>query len=109
MWLISKPLVSMKTHNVRAGELPETIAAQYRMSVAELNNLNGIGGRRRITTGQTLMVPNRDDLQPVLADGARHVVQQTGTVAAVHLDHRVGVGGEVVHHHPGRHRHGGCH
>ena len=63
-----KPLVSMKTHRVNAGERPETIAAKYSISVAELNNLNGIGGRRHITTGQTLMVPNRDDLHPVLAD-----------------------------------------
>ena len=63
-----KPLVSMKTHRVNAGERPETIAAKYSISVAELNYLNGIGGRRRITTGQNLMVPNRDDLHPVLAD-----------------------------------------
>ncbi len=63
-----KPLVSMKTHSVRAGERPESIAAQYGISVNELNNLNGIGGRRRIATGQTLVVPNRTDLQPVLAD-----------------------------------------
>lgn len=61
-----KPLVSMKTHNVRAGELPETIAAQYNISVAELNQLNGIGARRRITTGQTLIVPNHTDLHPAL-------------------------------------------
>ena len=63
-----KPLVSMKTHTVRAGERADAIAARYSMSVAELNNLNGVGGRRQITTGQTLMVANRDDLQPVLAD-----------------------------------------
>ncbi len=63
-----KPLVSMKTHVVRAGERPNTIAAQYGISIAELNTLNGIGGRRQIVTGQTLMVPNHDDLQPVLAD-----------------------------------------
>lgn len=61
-----KPLVSMKTHNVRAGERPETIAAQYNISVAELNQLNGIGPRRRITTGQTLIVPNHTDLHPAL-------------------------------------------
>lgn len=63
-----KPLVSMKTHHVRAGERPESIAAQYGISVSELNSLNGIGGRRHIATGQTLVVPNRTDLQPVLAD-----------------------------------------
>ncbi len=90
-----KPLVSMKTHTVRAGERPEAIAAQYGISVAELNTLNGIGGRRRIATGQTLMVPNRDDLQPVLAEmpvattllaaatkpaPARHALARTATV-----------------------------
>lgn len=61
-----KPLVSMKTHNVRAGELPATIAAQYNISVAELNQLNGIGPRRRIATGQILIVPNHTDLHPAL-------------------------------------------
>jgi hypothetical protein len=30
--------------------------------------LNGIGPRRRISTGQTLMVPNLTDLQPALQD-----------------------------------------
>ena len=74
-----KPLVSMKTHSVRAGERAETIAALYGLSVAELNNLNGIGGRRRIATGQTLIVPNRNDLQPVLAD----IPMATTLIAAV--------------------------
>jgi membrane-bound lytic murein transglycosylase D len=63
-----KPLVSMKTHTVQAGELPQTIANQYGISIAELNDLNGIGARRRISTGQTLMVPNHTDLQPALED-----------------------------------------
>jgi soluble lytic murein transglycosylase-like protein/LysM repeat protein len=81
-----KPLVSMKTHSVRAGERPDTIAAQYGISVAELNQLNGIGGRRQIATGQTLMVPNHSDLQPALAEmalpvammAARPVYQNAG-------------------------------
>jgi LysM repeat protein len=63
-----RPLVSTKTHVVRAGERPEAIAGLYGITLAELNNLNGIGPRRRIVTGQTLTVPNLDDLQPVLAD-----------------------------------------
>ena len=63
----SKPLVAMKTHAVRAGELPQTIAEQYGLSVDELNNLNNIGARRRIATGQILMVPNTE-LQPTLDD-----------------------------------------
>ena len=63
-----KPLVSMKTHTVQAGDRPEAIAAQYGITVGELNQLNNIGGRRRIATGQTLIVPNRTDLQPELGD-----------------------------------------
>jgi membrane-bound lytic murein transglycosylase D len=63
----NKPLVAMKTHTVRAGELPQAIAEQYGISVDELNNLNNVGARRRIATGQTLMVPNAD-LQPSLDD-----------------------------------------
>lgn len=63
-----KPLVSRKTHTVQAGELPHTIAEKYGISVAELNELNGVGPRRRITTGQTLIVPNLTDLQPALED-----------------------------------------
>ena len=63
----TKPLVAMKTHTVRAGELPHTIAERYGLSVDELNSMNNIGPRRRIATGQTLMVPNAD-LQPALDD-----------------------------------------
>jgi membrane-bound lytic murein transglycosylase D len=63
-----KPLVSLKTHTVQAGELPQTIAEKYGISVAELNEMNGIGPRRRITTGQTLNVPNLTDLHPELED-----------------------------------------
>jgi LysM repeat protein len=63
----SKPLVALKTHTVRAGELPQAIAEQYGISVDELNNLNNVGARRRIATGQILMVPN-NELQPALDD-----------------------------------------
>ena len=45
------------------------------------------------------------DLQPLLADRRGDVVQQARPVAAVHLDHGVGVGGVVVEHHARRHRH----
>jgi membrane-bound lytic murein transglycosylase D len=63
-----KPLVSTKTHTVQAGELPQTIAEKYGIDVATLNGMNGIGPRRRISTGQTLVVPNLTDLQPALED-----------------------------------------
>lgn len=76
-----KPLVSKKTHTVRAGERPETIAEHYGISVAELNEMNNIGPRRRITTGQTLIVPNRSDLQPVLDEMPVAMAQANPPVA----------------------------
>lgn len=63
-----KPVASLKTHTVRAGERPETIAAEYGISVAELNQVNNIGGRRRIATGQTILVPAGGELQPTLSE-----------------------------------------
>ncbi len=42
----------------------------------------------------------RGDLQPLLADRGGDVVQQSGPVAAIDLDDRVGVGGMIVHHDP---------
>jgi len=63
-----KPLASWKTYTVKAGERPETIAAKHNISVAELNQANSIGGRRRIVTGQTILVPAGGELQPVLSE-----------------------------------------
>jgi two-component system heavy metal sensor histidine kinase CusS len=47
----------------------------------------------------------RCDLQPLVADRRRHVVQQAGPVAPVHLDHGVSVRRVVVDHDARRHRH----
>ena len=63
-----KPLASWKTYTVKAGDRPETIAARHRISVAELNQANNVGGRRRIATGQTILVPSLGELQPELAE-----------------------------------------
>jgi LysM repeat protein len=65
-----KPLASWKTYTVKAGERPETLAARYHISVAELNQANNIGGRRHMVTGQTILVPAGGELEPVLADVA---------------------------------------
>jgi membrane-bound lytic murein transglycosylase D len=68
-----KPLATWKTYTVKAGERAETIAARHKISVAELNQANSIGGRRHIATGQTILVPADGELQPVLADVAAPV------------------------------------
>ena len=77
-----KPLASWKTYTVKAGERPETIAKNHRISVAELNKANNIGGRRQITTGQTILVPAVGELQPVLAEVAAPVAVAARRVAA---------------------------
>jgi membrane-bound lytic murein transglycosylase D len=64
-----KPLASWKTYTVKAGERAEAIAKRHNVSVAELNKVNNIGGRRQITTGLTILVPSTD-LQPELAEVA---------------------------------------
>jgi membrane-bound lytic murein transglycosylase D len=63
-----RPLTKWQTHIVRAGERAESIADRYSMTVAELNEANGIGPRRRITTGQALLVPTNGDLNPRLPE-----------------------------------------
>jgi membrane-bound lytic murein transglycosylase D len=63
-----KPVASWKTYTVKAGDRPETIAVTHNISVAELNQANSIGGRRRIATGQTILVPALGELQPVLSE-----------------------------------------
>lgn len=63
-----RPLTKWQTHVVRAGERAETIADRYSMTVTELNEANGIGPRRRITTGQALLVPANGDLNPQLPE-----------------------------------------
>jgi membrane-bound lytic murein transglycosylase D len=63
-----KPLVSWQAHTVKAGERPEKIAASHGMSLAELKELNGISGRRKIATGQPLLVPVKGSAEPYLPD-----------------------------------------
>ncbi|MDQ3185535.1 MAG: transglycosylase SLT domain-containing protein [Pseudomonadota bacterium] len=52
-----KPLVSWQAHQAKIGETAEKISAQYGISVGRLKEINDIQGHRRITPGQTLLVP----------------------------------------------------
>ena len=63
-----KPLVSWQAHTVKPGEKPEKIAAKYGMSVAELNQINGIGGKNKMRTGQPLLVQVTAGVTPNLPD-----------------------------------------
>ena len=63
-----KPLVSWQAHTVKAGEKPEKIAAKYGMSVAELKQVNNIGGKNKFHTGQPLLVQTTAGVAPNLPD-----------------------------------------
>jgi membrane-bound lytic murein transglycosylase D len=63
-----KPLVSWQAHTVKPGERPETIASKHGISVSELKSINGITGRKKITTGQALLVPVKAGAVPNLPD-----------------------------------------
>ncbi len=63
-----KPLVSWQAHTVKAGEKPEKIAAKYGISPAELKQINGINGNKKISTGQSLLVPVTGSADPHLPD-----------------------------------------
>lgn len=64
----SQPLVSWQAHTVKPGEKPEKIAAKYGMSVAELKQVNNIGGKNNFHTGQPLLVPVKAGAEPNLPD-----------------------------------------
>ncbi|MBY0269318.1 MAG: transglycosylase SLT domain-containing protein [Burkholderiales bacterium] len=63
-----KPLVSWQAHTVKAGEKPEKIAAKYGMSVAELKQVNDIGGKNKFQPGQSLLVQATAGVTPNLPD-----------------------------------------
>jgi membrane-bound lytic murein transglycosylase D len=63
-----QPLVSWQAHTIKAGEKPEKIAAKYGMSVAELKQVNAIGGKNNFRTGQPLLVQVKAGATPNLPD-----------------------------------------
>lgn len=62
----AQPFVSWQAYTVKPGERPEKIAAKHDISLSELNQINGIGGRKKITTGQPLLVPVKAGVEPNL-------------------------------------------
>ena len=62
------PLVSWQAYTVKAGEKSEKIAARYGISLAQLNEINGIHGRKKFATGLALLVPVNGNAEPNLPD-----------------------------------------
>lgn len=64
----NEPLVTWQTYTVKRSDRPEQIAARHGMTLAQLKEINGINGRKRIVAGQTLLVPLKGTAEPHLPD-----------------------------------------
>ena len=63
-----QPLATWQTYTMKRNDKPEAVAAKFGMTLAELKEVNGITGRKRIVPGQTLLVPHKGDAEPHLPD-----------------------------------------
>ena len=64
-----KPLVSWQAVTLRRGEKVEKLAAEHGMTLAELKQVNGLSGHKRIVAGQPLLVPLKTSAkEPELPD-----------------------------------------
>jgi membrane-bound lytic murein transglycosylase D len=64
----NQPLVTWQTYTVKRSDQPEKIAAKYGMTLAQLKEVNGITGKKKISAGQTLLVPLKGTAEPNLPD-----------------------------------------
>lgn len=58
-----EPLVSWQTYQLKPNEKIEQVAARYGLTVNTLKQVNGIGTRKRLRPGQTLLVPTPAAMQ----------------------------------------------
>jgi membrane-bound lytic murein transglycosylase D len=64
-----RPLVSWQAYTVKRSDKPEEIAAKHGMSLAELKEVNGVTGKKKIVPGQTILVPVKGGIaEPNLPD-----------------------------------------
>lgn len=52
-----KPLVSWQAYQPKKGERLDRLAPRFGLSVETLRSVNGLSGRAKVSTGQTLLVP----------------------------------------------------
>ena len=58
-----EPLVSWQTYQLKPNEKIEQVAARYGLKVSTLKQVNGIGARKHLRPGQTLLVPTPAAMQ----------------------------------------------
>ena len=62
----NQPLVSWQTYKLKSGEGVEHVARRHGLSVAQLKQVSGFAGRRRVPPGSTLLVPAGGSAAPHL-------------------------------------------
>jgi len=94
-----KPLVSWQAYQSKKGERLDRLAPRFGLSVERLKEVNGLAGRSRLSSGQTLLVPINGEaadnefesfnmhLHPVEAERQKrsvsHVVRRGETLASI--------------------------
>ncbi len=93
-----KPLVSWQAYQPQKGERLDRLAPRFGLSVERLKEINGLSGRSRLSSGQTLLVPINGELaenefesfnmhlHPVNAERERsvqHVVRRGETLGSI--------------------------
>jgi len=63
-----QPLVSWQAYTMKRSDKPQQIAAKHGMTLAELKEVNGISGKKKIVAGQTILVPMKGSAEPNLPD-----------------------------------------
>jgi membrane-bound lytic murein transglycosylase D len=56
-----QPLVTWQTYQLKKGEKLDTVARKFDISLERLKEVNGLTGRKRVRTGQMLLVPLEHD------------------------------------------------
>ena len=63
-----QPLVSWQAYKLKSGDSIDRVAARHHISVAQLKQVNGISGKRRVGAGSTQLVPASGSATPQLPD-----------------------------------------
>ena len=63
-----KPLATWQAYTVKRSDKPEQLAAKHGMTLAQLMQVNGITGRKKLIPGQTILVPHKGTAEPYLPD-----------------------------------------
>jgi len=100
-----KPLVSWQAYQPRKGERLDHLAPRFGLSVETLKSVNGLSGRAKVSTGQTLLVPVNGEeseadggfaafnmhLSPSGDSAIRHIVRKGDTLGGLARRYHVSI------------------